>query len=409
MNILIYGINFAPELTGIGKYTGEMAAYLRNKGHHLEVITAPPYYPQWRVAPSYASWRYCREFWRDINVFRCPLWVPKKQTGFKRILHLFSFVLSSAPLVFVQATRKPDVILMIAPTLFSAPVTLLASWLTGAKSWLHIQDFEIDAALGLDILPIGSLFTSWLKTLETWLYQCFDHVSTISPRMMARLWEKGVPAYKTRLFPNWIDTEVIYPLSESGTYRKELGFFDGEVVVQYAGNMGVKHGLEVLVESAKILTEESRIKFVLCGDGVALHGLKKRTSGMSNIYFIPLQPQERLNELLNFADIHILPQRPDAADLVMPSKLTGMLASGKPVIATAAPDTQIAQVIKRVGLVVQPGDSFALANAIRRLASDQKLRKNLGSKGRDYVIEHWEKRKVLSSFNVSLKELVDCV
>jgi len=102
MKVLIYGLNFAPELTGIGKYSGDMALWLKEQGHDVRVVTAPPYYPEWQVRPGYESRRYRREVWKNISVWRSPLWVPKVPTGLKRIIHLLSFALTSLPLMLRQ-------------------------------------------------------------------------------------------------------------------------------------------------------------------------------------------------------------------------------------------------------------------------------------------------------------------
>jgi colanic acid biosynthesis glycosyl transferase WcaI len=104
--------------------------------------------------------------------------------------------------------------------------------------------------------------------------------------------------------------------------------------------------------------------------------------GLSNVRFVDLQPANRLNELLNLADIHLLPQRSGVADLVMPSKLGPMLASGRPVIATVAPGTQVAMVIANCGIAVPPGDTSALVKAIQCLAADPTLRRHLGENAR---------------------------
>ncbi len=94
MKILVYGINYSPELTGIGKYTGEMVEWMASQGHDVRVITAPPYYPEWKVGERYSSWRYRREE-GAATVWRCPLYVPKQPSTLKRLIHLGSFALSS--------------------------------------------------------------------------------------------------------------------------------------------------------------------------------------------------------------------------------------------------------------------------------------------------------------------------
>ena len=150
MRVLIVGINFHPELTGIGKYTGELAAYLDGRGHQIRVITTPPYYPHWQVQPGYRGWQYRQEKWQGVWVFRCPLWVPRRLSGIKRLLHLLSFALTSFPVLLGQCSWRPNLILCIAPTFFNAPFALFTARLSGAKAWLHIQDFELDVLQGCE-------------------------------------------------------------------------------------------------------------------------------------------------------------------------------------------------------------------------------------------------------------------
>lgn len=109
MKILIYGLNYAPELTGVGKYTAEMAALLASRGHEVRVVCAPPYYPEWHVADNYTSWQYQRETRDGVTIWRAPLWVPTHPNGLKRMLHLMSFAASSLPLLARQILWRPQV------------------------------------------------------------------------------------------------------------------------------------------------------------------------------------------------------------------------------------------------------------------------------------------------------------
>jgi colanic acid biosynthesis glycosyl transferase WcaI len=406
MRILIYGLNFYPELTGIGKYTGELAAYLAEKGHQVRVVTAPPYYPQWQVNKPYRSWQYLHEQWEGVEVYRCPLWVPGQQSGIKRLLHLDSFVASSFPVLWAQRRWKPDLILNIAPSIFTALPTLFLAKKCLAKSWLHIQDFEMDAAYNLGLLPGMDWLKKYTAKFESALFKRFDRVSTISQRMMERLWLKGVPPSRSLLFPNWIDTDLIQPLQQESELRKEWGIVQDQFIVLYSGNMGRKQGLEVLVDAARVLQDEREILFILCGDGAERKALAAKAKDLSNVRFFSLQPIERLNDLLNMADVHILPQRADAADLVMPSKLSGMLASGKVVVATAAPDSELGQIIANVGVLTQPGNVNELVSALIFLRNNPSQREFLGDKGRQWVVSHWSKKVILARINEAFECMV---
>ncbi len=403
MRILIVGINFHPEPISTGKYTAELAVFLAQQGLDVRVVTAPPYYPQWRVLPPYSGRWYRHERWQGIDIVRCPLWVPAKPNGLTRLLHLFSFALSSFPALLTQIPWRPDVVLCIAPAFLNAPFAWLTARISGAKAWLHIQDFELDAADRLGMLTFLRPILGLVHRFERWILRRFDRLSTISNRMVERLLQKGVSPQKAFLFPNWVDTHLIYPLADHReTLRREWQITDEDVVVLYSGNLGYKQGLEYLLEAARLLQAERHIQFVLCGEGAMRAEIERSVEHLPNVRLFPLQPAERLNQLLNSADIHVLPQRADAADLVMPSKLSGMLASGKAVIATARPETELAAVLGQVGVVVPPEDASALAQAIRELAQDAPRRQMLGRAGRDWVVENWSKEKVLSHFYQAL-------
>ncbi len=471
MRILIHGLNFAPELVGVGKYTGEMAEWLAERGHEVRAVTAPPFNPQWKVARGFSPWRYssehyarhCREaasagrlreladapippeaagssegasgggsaeyergenapadFPADLagqpegkretapghlRVFRCPVWVPLQPSGAKRILHLASFAVAGFPVMLRQAAWKPDAVLVVEPTLFCLPAAWIAAKLCGARTWLHVQDFEADAGFELGLLNSASL-RHVVRWAEKKLISAFGRVSTISEKMLARLEQKGAPASACRLFPNWVDTAAIFPLATPSPLRAELGITAGETVVLYAGTMGHKQGLELLAEAAERLAHRSSLRFVFCGEGPGKPALLNRSAALPNVRWIPLQPFERLNDLLNLADIHLLPQKADAADLVMPSKLTGMLASGRPVVATSRAGTQLARAAEGRGIVVEPGDAPAFADAVEQLAGDLPRRERLGRNARDYALSELEKELVLSRFEQELLRFV---
>ncbi len=421
MRILLHGINFSPELTGIGKYTGEMAAWLTAQGHEVRVVTAPPYYPQWSITAGFSNvWKRelvnLSEYSNSqsnsneviFTVFRCPLWIPKKLSGLKRLVHLASFAISSFPAMFAQIFWRPDVVWVVEPPFFCAPQAWMVARLSGAKVWLHIQDFEIDAAFDLGLLK-GKTLRRFVAGCESWLMRRFDRVSTISLRMLERVLAKGVLAESALLFPNWVDIQAItqMPAGVTKDFRAELGIAANAVVALYSGNMGAKQGLELLAQAAEMLADNPNIVFVFCGNGAGRESLMSQCQQLENVRFLELQPLEYLGHLLSFADIHLLPQRADAADLVMPSKLTGMLASGRPVVATAHVGTDLAEVVSGCGLVVTPEQPDAFVAAIIRLANEPKLRSNLGLAARAYAEANLDREGILSRFQAELIQLLE--
>lgn len=388
-----------------------MAEWLARRGHEVRVVTAPPYYPAWRIREDYRGKRYRTE--RPIpglTVYRTPLYVPQRPSGAKRMVHLASFMVGSIPTMLRQLAWRPDVLWTVEPTFFGAPLALLIAGATDAPAWLHVQDYEVDAAFDLGLLPAEGR----VHTLALWLERLFTRgfrvVSSISARMVERAESKGVPADRMVLFPNWVDVEAIRPAAPAArnSYREELGLV-GKTVLLYSGNMGNKQGLELLAPLAESFAGDEAVHFVFCGDGAFRPQLEALVSHRANVTLLPLQPAERLGDLLNAADIHLLPQRAGAADLVMPSKLTGMLSSGRPVLATADAGTMLAEVIgsadSALGCVVPTTNPLALHIAARQLVDAPERRAELGRNARAYAVRELGREEVLGRFEQELLEM----
>lgn len=395
MKILIYSANYAPEPTGIGKYSGEMAEWLVSKGHDVRVVAAPPYYPNWRVDKAYQWSPYQREQLNGVDVWRAPLWVPSSPGGVKRVLHLLSFALSSAPVMLRQVFWNPDVVLTVAPALACAPVGWLTGSLCNATTWLHVQDFEVDVAFQMNLLK-GRFLKSLALRLERGLFKQFDKVSTISTKMIEKLRQKGLDDERIALFPNWVDIAGVNPLTRTSAYREKLDIKADQKVALFSGTWGSKQNLLSIPEAARALTHRPDIVFVICGDGVMRGQLEAACEGLPNVRLLPLQPKEQLCELLGMADIHLLTQSAEAEDLVLPSKLTGMLSSGRPVIATCREGTELGYIVSQCGVVVPPECTRSLADAVVELADDADRRQSLGAFARIYAETSFAKDQILS-------------
>lgn len=411
MKILIYTLNFFPELTGIGKYSGELAEWLAKKNHEVRVITASPYYPNWKIGDGYKSWVWRFERLSNVSIWRCPIWIPARPSGIKRILHLLSFACSSIPIALLQIFWRPNIVLVVEPPLFAAPLALFIAKISRSRSILHIQDYEIDTAFELGLLR-GANLRSFVLLLESALMRSFDVVSTISSSMLSKAKKKGVESKRLLIFPNWVDVsafDVTNSDDERSAYRERLGIPRDKIVALYSGNMGAKQGLKSLAELAIMCNSSSNLAsvyFVFCGCGVGRDMLFERTQNLTNVKFLDLQPTDLLPKFFNMIDIHLLPQRADIADLVMPSKLTGMLASGRPVLALAHTGTELANVLDCLGIVVEPGNLKVLFEGLLKLSSDPTLRSRLGIAGRAYAQKNLDREKLLFDFEKYLLKLV---
>ncbi|MGF6235335.1 colanic acid biosynthesis glycosyl transferase WcaI [Leclercia sp. 1548] len=406
MKILVYGINYSPELTGIGKYTGEMVEWMARQGHEVRVITAPPYYPEWQVGKHYSSWRYRREE-GAATVWRCPLYVPKQPSTLKRLIHLGSFALSSFFPLMAQRRWKPDRIIGVVPTLFCTPGMRLLGKLSGARTLLHIQDYEVDAMLGLGMAGKGKggKVARLASAFERSGLHNVDYVSTISRSMMNKAQEKGVAAEKVIFFPNWSEVARFRDVTPAdvAALRAQLGLAEAHKIVLYSGNIGEKQGLENVIDAAAALSDKPW-QFVIVGQGGGKARLEKmaRERGLQNIQFFPLQSYDALPALLKMADCHLVVQKRGAADAVLPSKLTNILAVGGNAVITAEPHTELGQLctsLPGIAVCVEPESVPALVAGIEQALTMPKE----NTVARDYAERTIEKENVLSQFIADIR------
>ncbi len=399
--IFIHGMNYAPEPIGVGRYTGELAEFLASQGEAVEVVTSLPHYPGWKINAPYRPWRYAVETRKGVRIIRCPLLLHPSGRGIWRLLAPLTFAIAAAPIVIWRILRsRPDVVICIQPTLLSAPAAVVAAKIVGARRILHVQDLEIDAAF-----DVGHLSANWLRqtatTFERFMLRRFKRIITISNRMAEKLATKGVSSSSISIVRNWVNTSKIKPMPGPNQFRKLLGLTQNDFVVLYSGHIGRKQAVDKLLASAIECHDLPSIHFVICGDGPEKQSLIDKYGTLPNVHFLPIQPEDRLCELLNFADLHALPQDRNAADLVLPSKLGGMLASGRPILVTADPGTELYELLGGIATIVPPGDVRVLSNAIKSICitpplAAPRLGSLLGVLSSDTVLPQF-RRAIISS------------
>jgi len=411
MKILLYGINYSPELTGIGKYSGEMCEWLAARGHEVRVICSPPYYPEWRIGDGYSGRNYRRDHLRSVNVFRCPLFVPKRPTTLTRLLHLCSFALTSLPVVLSQWRWKPDVIITIEPTFFCVPAALLLSRLTGAKSLLHIQDFELDAMLGLGMAKNGRLKATVCQAVETFFMRRFSAVSSISHSMLTRAGNKTRQSVPLHFFPNWVDTDFVKPEVDASGFRRRWALSDTAQIVLYSGNLGKKQGLDLLLQAAKHLSSEPDVVFLVLGEGAEKQNLIEQAERLElhNVRFESLQPYQDLPALMALADVHLVIQKKGAADAVLPSKLTTILAAGGYALITAETETELGLLCEQypgIAERVEPENLEQFIESLKTMLNAAKTgRPRVNMQARQYALDNLGKEAILKGFEEFLLSL----
>ena len=399
MKILIYGINFSPELTGTGKYTGEFVDNLKEMGLDIHVVTAPPYYPEWKIHAGFRRFFYQKEYSKDISVIRCPLYVPKSLSLYKRLLHLTSFAFSSFPIILGKFFWKPNIIICVAPTLFFVPSAVLLSRLIKSKLIIHVQDYEVDAMLGLKMSTL-SIAQKLAEKFERWCLTSADYISTISQTMIQKAKDKGIEEDKILFFPNWSEVERFNNITDVSitNLKLKLDLPTEKKIVLYSGNVGEKQGLEILIPVAEHFRGQD-ILFLVVGEGGGKEKLQKLviTNKLENIIFKPLQTYEDLPVLLSIPSCHLVIQRKGAADAVLPSKLTNILAVGGNAIITAERETELGKLCREypgIALLVDPESPEALIEGINQSLTLPAV--NMVAK--DYANTYLRKDKIINDF-----------
>jgi colanic acid biosynthesis glycosyl transferase WcaI len=401
MRVIVWGINYAPEFAGIAPHNVALCEFLDAEGHGVEMVTTFAYYPTWEKSAEDRGRLYRTDLVNRIPVHRCWHFVPAWVSALKRILHEGSFVFTSTlRALFLSA---PDVFVVVSPPL----VLGMAAWLVGklkrAPFVFHVQDMQPDAAVGLGMLK-ANWFTKALYGLEAFAYRKAARVSGITPGMLESFRGKGVPESKLIYFPNTIELPSDAS-PEHGSFRTRHGFAADDFLAVYSGNLGVKQGLDILLETAPLL-RDPRIHLVICGDGARRETLSARAREMklTNLRLLPFENDYRA--LLLDADICFITQQIGSGNSFFPSKLLGILAEGRPVVAVSAPESELAVALRQgnFGVNVPPGSGEGLAEVLDALAKDPHRLAEYGVAGRRYV-QQFEKGRVMQSFANELRVL----
>lgn len=402
-SITIIGINYYPEDTAIGLYTSQLAVYLSENGYNVSVITGFPYYPAWEISDNYKNKkRFFKETVNGITVYRYKQYVPKKPIFFKRVIHLIDFTFGS--LVNIFKVKKANLVLCIVPftsTIF--PAKLLAK-LKKATLWVHIQDFELDAAVESNLIAKNNIFLKVVMKLEKLLLNRADTISTISKAMHNKVKRKttNVPSY---LLPNWVNINTINPeKAKTHSYLASKKF-----KILYSGNIGEKQDWDFFLKFAEQLNNYNNIEIILVGDGAKKQQLIPKIKNFKHVKCYKPVVYDKLSDLLCSADAHILFQKENSIDTVMPSKILAMMASQKPSIITGNLQSEVAEVIEQSngGFYYKSDDMESVLSSIKKLKENRELANKLGINARKYVSDHFSGTKVLHQFKEHFDNIIE--
>ena len=393
MNITIISNNYYPEDSGIGLYSTGMAEFLAIN-NNVKVISAMPYYPQWEIYSEYKNKpNFYKETIHNVEVLRFKQYTPKHPTFVTRIFQMFHFFIGS--IVNVFKIKKNDIVIVVMPFTISIVLGRLVTFFKGGKLFVHVQDFEFDAAFETGLSKKNGVLAKIIFHIERFLLNRADSISTISHGMLKKLNTKT--SSSTFYFPNWIDYSKINPQRANPTKIFNPNNFN----ILYSGNIGAKQDWDFFIDFVKSCQEIKKVHIYLIGEGAKRADVVEKIKELSNCTYYPPVRYEELNDLLCNANLHILFQKNTVVDTVMPSKILGMMASGKPSIVTGHCDSEVRHnlEISNGGFYFYDQNSLEqILEKIQQLIENPQKNLEIGDNARKFIIEKFSIDKILCKF-----------
>ncbi len=390
MRILFLNRSFWPDLEATGQFLTELCDDL-SREHEVTIVAGPSYH-----ANSTRGWGlWSTENRGNVTVVRT--WGTRfpKSNLLGRLINLGTYYLLAAIVAF--GLERPDIIVAETdPPLLGALAALLKRrW--RCRLVYNVQDLYPDIALATGGVR-STVLLGLLRRANDFAYSRADLIVTLGHDMAARIVNKGVPTDKVIVVPDWVDCGDIRPLA-TNPFRRGLG---DKFIVMYSGNIGLSQQLEAVLECAHRLRHDPRILFTLIGEGARKKWLQERARemGLTNVVFLPYQPKEKLGESLTAADLHLIPLAPGTAGCLVPSKIYGILAAGRPFVAIMEENAEVASIAREhgVGMVVRPGDVDGLTRTIAECVDAPERLQHMGNRARLLAELHFDRNKVTSRF-----------
>lgn len=365
------------ELTGIGKYNGEMIDWLLGRDIKVVNFSSVPFYPYWRIYKGYKNRLYTKKTSKNYVDIRSWVYIPRSPGALKKIISELTYFLSLSLslLVNLKSLRRSRLTIVILPPFFLPLMPLIFKLFIKTKILCHVQDLQVDAALELKLLP--EWLCKFLEKFEKWQMNNVNYLSTISEGMRQKMIKKKLNK-KIFLMPNWSNIELVKPIPNDYWLHQHLGLPMSKRLIVYSGNIGEKQGLELILKVAQMFRENEVFEFVILGEGLYNQRLSQLSKelNLKNLTLGSLVPKDKISQMLNSSFIQLVIQKPEGADSFLPSKLTNILAAGCASIVTANEGTTLYDLMKpnMVSYIIEPESIDGLKNAILEIYNNEKLR-----------------------------------
>lgn len=399
VRILVIHMAYLGKRDAGGSRYNRFARLWADRGHQVTVLTQAVHHLTGEIWPEYrGKWVVREEDGPGVTVLRCFVTKGYNRSLLGRLCGYLAYAVSSAWAGLFSGPQ--DVVIASSPPLTVALTGYMLALLKRCPMVFEVRDLWPDSAV--DNGSLTNPFLIWLASrLERFAYRRARLVVAVTPGIRERLLAKGVPEEKIALVTNAADLETFTPGERDNWVRREYGLGDA-FVVMYSGGHGVSHNLELLIRAAALLRDDDRFRFLLVGDGLDKPRLVRLAEelGLSNVVFVDAQPKSRMPDFCNAADAGCaVLKKAETFKTAYPGKVFDYMACARPVIV--AIDGIIKKMVEedaRCGIQVDPEDPAAFAEAVRRLAAEPEECRRMGERGRRYVEEHFDRRKIAERF-----------
>lgn len=407
MKLLVLSQYFPPEVGAPQNRLFELFLRVNQMGIEVTVLTAMPNYPQMEIYPAYSGKSYLCEKMNGLTVHRSAIYVSKKRDVLSRLRNYFSFVYSSARCAS-RLDHKYDLLFCESPPLFLGYSALYLARKKKAKLIFNVSDLWPESAEKLGVVNNRFLLNLAYR-LEARLYRRAALVTGQTKGICANIHQR-FPAVKTYWLPNGVDLDFFDPAKiQTGDWRRKQGFAEQDILVLYAGILGIAQGLDVVLKAAEMLKDQSNLKFVLLGNGPEKDALQdtKRRLNLNNVFFMDAVSKEQMPAVLKSVDLVLIPLRKlDLFKGAIPSKIFEALAMELPVLLAVDGEARHLFVDQgKCAVYIEPENASQMTEALRMLIQNKSFAKELGRNGRNYVNQTFNRDQIARSFTEELKKL----
>jgi colanic acid biosynthesis glycosyl transferase WcaI len=413
IRLLILSLNYAPEPTGFAPHATALAEHLAAVGHDIKVITDFPFAPRWKRWPEYRGSYMKRERINGVDVMRIAHYIPRRPgSALQRIVMEGTFACNAllAAIPVLLRSRRCDAVLYIGAQPAIAWLARLLAAVMRIPYIVKITDLAAMAASEVGIVK-SNFLANVLNRFEFSAYHKATTVIVLCESFTQALISKGFRAESIHLIRDSVDLSLIKPGGDGASFRNLLCLKPTDFVILYSGSLGLKQGLFHVLQAAKLLAQTNpEIRWVLIGEGESRLALSQQIVFEkldSIIQLLPLQPESDMIDVYASADVLLLSQLRSVKNTVIPSKLLTYMAAGKPVLAAVNRDSQAAAIVRESGggVIVEPEDAQALANAVRMLRGSSSM-PEMGQWNRAYAVRNLDRKTILEAQESVIKKAV---